>query len=147
MGDRERSVPVLAPPPPEDAADACLRRAQAALHQRSFDVALGWFDHAAALRPGLALSHVGRAVCLIEMDRETDAGAALVSAQEASASPGEVDLILARLLALGGERDAAFRQLGDAIQSAPEIAETARDDVAFRGMRDHPHFLMVIGDL
>jgi tetratricopeptide (TPR) repeat protein len=130
-----------------DPVDACLRRAQASLQQRAFAAALGWFDHAAALRPGLVLAHVGRAVSLLELDREFDAEDALADAYDASGAPGETDLVLARLYALGGERGAALRQLGAALQAAPDLTDLARADPAFRGMRDHPQFLMTLGDL
>jgi len=136
-------VPVLRREPAED----CLRQAQAALRQGAFEAALGWFSHAAALRPSLPLAHVGRAICLLRLDRDQEAGDALGAAYEASAGPGETDLLLARLCAIGGERAAALRQLGEALAAAPLLADLVREDDAFRGLRDHPQFLQVLGDL
>lgn len=147
-------LPVLAAPvpvtptlhAPPDPAQECLKHAHAALAVGNQDAALGWFRNAAALDAS-PMPRLGAAICLLEMGRDDEAEIELSSAYELSVRPGDVDVALARIFYLGGQRQAAFNSLGLAIETDQAWAAVVRDDRAFGNLRDHPSFLQVVGEI
>lgn len=134
------------PAPVPDPAHECLMQAHAALSSGRADVALGWFRNAAALDSS-SMPRLGAAICLMELGREDEAARELESAYDASEKPGEVDVQLARIFHLGGQRQAAFVSLGIAIAQDPTWVAVVKDDRAFGDLRDHPSFLQVLGEI
>jgi Tfp pilus assembly protein PilF len=138
---------VTRPPRASDPAHVRLENARAALARHETRLALACFDEAIHLAPQLALAHLGRALCLVELGEEAEAAEALLDALAAPDQDGEVTMHLARMLAKEGSHAEAMDLLGAAFQADESLVEGAARDPAFRSLGDHPRFLQLTGRL
>lgn len=148
----------MVPPPPmrnvpvrdvdaEAAGTDKLRVAQRFLRMGDHAAALSVLEGAVEESPRHALAHLGRAICLAELGREEEADDALGAVLACPMEDGFVALHLARASAQKGAHGLAMGLLEVAVQVTPALAQRALDEPAFRGMRDHPRFLMIVGAL
>lgn len=135
------TVPVLPALPPFERR---LAAARARLARGEWAPALEAFEEALLIEPRFALAHLGRAVCLTEMERETEARAALFETLATARGQEEVLYALARMCAAQGHVHLAVPLLGAAVQARPELVERYAADVVFG---DHPAYLQVMGVL
>ena len=142
-------VPSFQPPapafrpalPPVAEAMARARRAMAAAEPAE---ALRAFESALVTQPRLALAHLGRAVCLSQMERPQEAADALDATLDAARGQEEVLYHLARMCAAQGNASMAIPLLADAVRAMPALAEKAATEPLFR---DHPAYLAAVGRL
>lgn len=106
--------------------------------------ALGAFEAALLHEPRFAIGHLGRAICLTQLGRETEARAALSEALAASQGQEHVLVPLARMMAREGHVSLAIPLLGAAVRAMPHEAERLARDPLFA---DHPAYLQVLGVL
>lgn len=119
-------------------------RARRHLGRGEWSEALAAFEDALLHEPRFALGHLGRAVCLTELERETEARAALFETLAASRGQEEVLVVLARMCAAEGHVHLAVPLLGAAVQARPQDVERIARDPVFA---DHPAYLQVLGAL
>lgn len=139
-----RNVPVLDADGEAPATDK-LRVAQRLLRLGNHAAALRVLDGAVDESPHHALAHLGRAICLAELGREEEASDALSAVLACPMEDGFVALQLACASARKGAHALAMGLLEVAVQATPALAQRALDEPAFRQVRDHPRFLMIVG--
>lgn len=141
------SAPASAPPvasvtmPP---AAVWLALARRALATESYGEALRCFDGAVKHEPRLALAHLGRAVCLLNLERETEAEESLATIFDVARGQEEILYHLARMCAREGRVGIGVALLTEAVKAIPALEEKIAADPLFA---DHPAYLMAIGRL
>lgn len=125
-------------------AVAWLALAKRAITAGDVNDALRCFEGAVAHEPRLAVAHLGRAVCLAELEREDEAGDALSATLDLSRGQEEVLYHLARMCAQHGQTALAMPLLHEAVRASPAMAMRVREDALFA---DHPAYLAVVGRL
>lgn len=127
--------------PPAEVWMVLARRALAVDDARD---ALRCFEGALSHDPRLAMAHLGRAVCLAQLEREPESGDALHAAIEGSRGQEEVLYSLARMCATKGQTKLAIPLLMEAIRAIPSLEQEAMKDRLFA---DHPAYLVAMGKL
>jgi tetratricopeptide (TPR) repeat protein len=143
-------APAAAPAPSAAGADPAhvrLAHARAALARGDARAALACFDDAAHLAPDLAIAHLVRSLCHLELGDEAMAAECLLDALAVPDQTGDVTLHLARMVAREGSHREAMDLLAVAFALDDRAAEAAAQDPAFAGLRDHPRFLQLVGKL
>ncbi|MFA5861110.1 MAG: tetratricopeptide repeat protein [Candidatus Thermoplasmatota archaeon] len=123
-----------------------LMDARRALAEGKHEEALAAFER--SIRDGKdgGLAHLGRALCLLHLGREDEAGLAIEEAGD-DAGVAEVPLRLARICAVAGRPTDALRLVAVVLQAAPEMAPMVANDKRLTSLRDHPMFLQMVGQL
>lgn len=158
-----RTVPVVEVPPSgpataatlpvpdladmDDPAAHCLLLGRQATMQHDLHHALQWFDRAVVHAPDLGIAHFCRALCLLDIGMESEAKAAFERALRCDPRDGAVRIQLARIHARTGRSDLATLVVGPALVAAPDLADALAEDPAFAALRDHPHWLQMLGRL
>lgn len=147
------SPPVVSPTPEagrdavEKLALACLHHGRAAAKDHQLHQALAWFDRALHLEPGLGIAHFCRGMVLADLGRHEEAADAVEQSLGRAADDFAARIQYSRLLARNGHYDSALRMLGPALRAKPHLAAQVLADRDFSAMRDHPHFLQLVGAL
>ncbi|HUR67808.1 MAG TPA: tetratricopeptide repeat protein [Candidatus Thermoplasmatota archaeon] len=137
-------IPVQAKPSKLPAAAAWLGVARYAMAAGDHAQALKAFENAIAEDERLAIAHLGRAVCLSQMDREDEAHTAIEATLAAAQGQEEVLYALARMCAREGQTSFAIPLLVEAVRGMPSLHERVEKDVLFA---DHPTYLAAVGRL
>ena len=136
------------PAAPADAPDlAHLRAARAAVARGDLAEAVRQFDEALQLAPECAVAHLGRTICLAGLGRAEDAALSFQHGLEAAGSGPDMAHQLSRLAAREGNAALAMDLLAPALEQRPDLGARVLDDPAYRGMRDHPRLLVMLGRL
>lgn len=108
--------------------------------------ALAAFERAIASGEDVGVAQLGRALCLLHLGREGDAGAAVDAASD-SLGVAEVPLRLARVCAMASRHGDALRLVAAALRAEPGLAPQVAADTRLATLRDHPAFLQMVGEL
>lgn len=139
---RARTLPLELPP-----ALAALRRARTAVAAHDPARALAALDEALAHDPTLGIARFSRAICLAQLGHDDEALAALDEAWATGADAAETRLRFARACLLDGAPQLGLRVLTELLASRPDLVDDVARDPAFAGLRDHPVFLQMSGQL
>lgn len=133
--------------PVERLSAACLKQGRLHVEKGRLPEALAWFDRALALQPDLGIAKFCRAMVLADLGRPDEAAVSLEGSLGRTADDAPARIQTARLMARHGQYDAALRVLGPALHLKPHLASRILADGDFRALRDHPHFLALVGAL
>lgn len=135
------------PAPAEDSEMGHLLAARAAVARGDLESALRHFDGALRHAPGCAVAHLGRTVTLAGLGRADEASRSLQAGLDSAGNGADMAHQLSRLAAREGNSALAMDLLGPALAARPDLSDRILDDPAFRGLRDHPRLLAMMGRL
>lgn len=140
-------LPLPTARPDEEAWLVHLRAARAAVGRGDVEGGLARFDEVLAQEPGCGVAHLGRTLCLAGLGRQEEAALALQQALGIGEAAPTLAFQFSRLAAREGRNDLAMDLLRHALAARPDLSESVLSDPAYRGLRDHPRLLVLVGRL
>jgi hypothetical protein len=119
---------------------------QQALDEGEIEAAIGWFETAIELAPGLQVARFCLGLCLDEQGRLGDAERELRQARKLEDDPMAA-YAHASVLARLGRCSQALDALERLAPRVPELRDRLREDDEMANLRDHPRFLGLLGEL
>jgi tetratricopeptide (TPR) repeat protein len=136
----------MAPVEPQDVRGILLN-GQTAVARGALDEAVAWFDAALRLAPTLAVAHFCKGVCLAAHGRVAEAYGSLDEAVASEPDQHAYRIHLARVALALGKHAEAMDALARVTRDMPELGRDMLEDPELAGLRDHPRFLMICGEL